>query len=62
VQQAVAATSVETEGAFASGPLAGKAAIDGKPTAYACLGPTCSLPVTEPAALVDLLLRQRAAS
>jgi uncharacterized protein YyaL (SSP411 family) len=39
----------------------GKAAIDGKPTAYACLGPQCSLPVTEPEALVELLRKQRAA-
>ena len=31
----------------ASGPLAGKTAVDGQPTAYACLGPTCSLPVAE---------------
>jgi uncharacterized protein YyaL (SSP411 family) len=45
-----------------TGPLAGKSAVDGKPTAYACLGPQCSLPVTEPDALRDLLLRQRAAS
>jgi hypothetical protein len=43
-------------------PLAGKTAVDGKPTAYACLGPQCSLPVTEPDALVELLRRQRAAS
>jgi len=39
--------------------LAGKAAIGGKPTAYACIGPQCSLPVTEPAALIDLLRGQR---
>jgi hypothetical protein len=45
-----------------TGPLAGKTAVDGKPTAYACLGPQCSLPVTEPDALLDLLRRQRAAS
>jgi uncharacterized protein YyaL (SSP411 family) len=42
--------------------LAGKSAVDGKPTAYACLGPQCSLPVTEPDALVELLRRQRAAA
>ena len=41
--------------------IAGKAAIGGKPTAYACLGPQCSLPVTEPAALAELLRQQRAA-
>ncbi len=45
-----------------AGPLAGKTAVDGKPTAYACLGPQCSLPVTEPDALVELLRGQRAAS
>jgi hypothetical protein len=45
-----------------TGPLAGKAAIEGKPTAFACLGPQCSLPVTEPEALLKLLRRQRAAA
>jgi uncharacterized protein len=43
-----------------AGPLAGKTAVGGKPTAYACLGPQCSLPVTEPDALLELLRRQRA--
>jgi uncharacterized protein len=57
VQQVVAA-----DGLPATGPLAGKTAIDGKPTAYACLGPICSLPVTEDRALTDLLRQQRAAS
>jgi hypothetical protein len=33
-----------------------------KPTAYACLGPQCSLPVTEPEALTELRRRQRAAT
>ena len=41
--------------------LAGKTAVDGKPTAYACLGPQCSLPVTDPDALLELLRTQRAA-
>jgi uncharacterized protein YyaL (SSP411 family) len=31
--------------------LAGKRAVDGKPTGYACIGPQCSLPITEPVAL-----------
>ena len=44
------------------GPLSGKTALDGKPTAYACLGPQCSLPVTEPDALLEVLRRQRTAS
>jgi uncharacterized protein YyaL (SSP411 family) len=54
VQQVVAEGRLPT-----AGPLAGKTAVDGKPTAYACLGPTCSLPVTGPDALLDLLRRQR---
>jgi hypothetical protein len=52
---------VEPGQALLNPALAGKAAIDGKPTAYACLGPQCSLPVTEPEALVELLRKQRAA-
>jgi len=43
----------------ASGPLAGKTAIAGQPTAYACLGPQCSLPVTEPDVLFALIRQQR---
>ena len=34
---------------------AGKGTVDGKPAAYVCVGHTCSLPVTEPAALADAL-------
>jgi len=29
-------------------PAAGKTAIEGRPTAYVCRGPVCSLPVTDP--------------
>jgi uncharacterized protein YyaL (SSP411 family) len=47
---------------LASPALAGKSAIDGKPTAYACIGPQCSLPLTDPAALLDLLGQQRTAT
>jgi uncharacterized protein len=47
---------------LASPALAGKTAIDAKPTAYACIGPQCSLPVTDPDALLDLLRQQRAAT
>ena len=36
-------------------PAFGKAAIDGKATAYVCRGETCSLPVTEPEALAAVL-------
>jgi len=54
VQQVVSAGGLPT-----TGPLAGKTAVEAKPTAYACLGPTCSLPVAEPDALLDLLRKQR---
>ncbi len=43
----------------ASSPAHGKTAIDGKPTAYICIGPQCSLPVTEPAALVETIKAHR---
>jgi uncharacterized protein YyaL (SSP411 family) len=46
-------------GISAPGPLAGKTAQDGKPTAYACLGPQCSLSQTEPDALLAVLRGQR---
>ncbi len=36
-------------------PAAGKTTVDGRATAYVCRGETCSLPVTEPAALAALL-------
>jgi uncharacterized protein len=42
------------------GPLAGKSTRDAKSTAYACLGPQCSLPVTQADELLALLRRQRA--
>lgn len=41
-------------------PAAGKTQIDGKPTAYVCLGPTCGLPVTTPAELVSSIRATRA--
>jgi len=43
----------------ASSPAHGKTAIEGKPTAYVCIGPQCSLPVTDPAALVATVKRAR---
>ena len=39
--------------------LAGKTPVNNEPTAYACIGPLCSLPVTDPDALVGLLREQR---
>ena len=41
-------------------PAAGKTQIDGKPTAYVCLGPTCGLPVTTPAELTASIKATRA--
>jgi uncharacterized protein YyaL (SSP411 family) len=41
-------------------PATGKTQIDGKPTAYVCLGPTCGLPVTSPAELAASLKATRA--
>jgi uncharacterized protein YyaL (SSP411 family) len=43
----------------ASSPAHGKTAIDGKPTAYVCFGPQCSLPVTEPAKLAETIKAAR---
>jgi uncharacterized protein len=40
-------------------PAQGKTAIDNKPTAYVCIGPQCSLPVTDPAALVNTIKAAR---
>jgi uncharacterized protein YyaL (SSP411 family) len=38
-----------------SSPAHGKTAINGRPTAYVCIGPQCSLPVTEAAKLVETI-------
>jgi uncharacterized protein len=43
-----------------SHPAAGKMQIEGKPTAYVCLGPTCGLPVTTPGELIAALKATRA--
>jgi uncharacterized protein YyaL (SSP411 family) len=40
-------------------PASGKGLVDGKPAAYVCNGPTCSLPFTEPQALIDSLAALR---
>jgi uncharacterized protein YyaL (SSP411 family) len=42
-----------------SSPAHGKTAIDNKPTAYVCIGPQCSLPVTVPAKLVETVKAAR---
>ncbi len=39
----------------ASHPAHGKGLVDGKPAAYVCRGPTCSLPITDPAQLETVL-------
>jgi uncharacterized protein len=54
--------TVEAGRALGNPALAGKTAIEDKPTAYACIGPQCSLPVTDPDALLELLRQQRAAT
>lgn len=41
-------------------PATGKTRIDGKATAYVCLGPTCGLPVTTPGELAAALKATRA--
>jgi uncharacterized protein YyaL (SSP411 family) len=61
IQQVVLETASGPAGLPAAGPLAGKAAAGGLSTAYACLGPQCSLPVTEADALVVVLRGQRMA-
>jgi uncharacterized protein YyaL (SSP411 family) len=42
-----------------SSPARGKTTLDGKPTAYVCIGPQCSLPVTDPTALVETVKASR---
>jgi uncharacterized protein len=43
----------------ASSPAHGKTAIDGKATAYVCIGPQCSLPVTDPEKLIETIKTAR---
>jgi uncharacterized protein len=40
-------------------PAFGKGLVDGKPAAYVCEGRVCSLPITDPKALLDTLTRVR---
>jgi uncharacterized protein YyaL (SSP411 family) len=56
---AVAQEIREGESLSATSPAHGKTAIDGKPTAYVCIGPQCSAPVTDPAALVEAVREAR---
>lgn len=46
----------------ASPLLNGKTAMGGRATAYVCIGPLCSLPVTTPEAFETLLREQRRAA
>ena len=50
------------DGHPAQGPVEQRGLADGRPAAYVCQGMTCSLPITEPAALTERLtqrLRER---
>ncbi len=40
-------------------PAAGKGLVGGKPAAYVCEGPVCSLPITDPESLLETLSRVR---
>ena len=42
-------------------PAAGKTVVNDKTTAYVCIGPQCSLPITEPDKLVETIKASRAA-
>jgi len=41
-------------------PASGKAPVDGNTTAYVCIGPQCSLPVTDADKLVETIKAARA--
>jgi uncharacterized protein YyaL (SSP411 family) len=52
--------TLEPGGALPTGhPAAGKGLVDGRPAAYVCEGPVCSLPVTAPESLLETLGRVR---
>jgi hypothetical protein len=55
---AVVATVAPDASLPPSHPAYGKGLVDGKPAAYVCRGPVCSLPLTDPAALADALKDQ----
>jgi hypothetical protein len=42
-----------------SHPATGKSLVDGKPAAYVCEGPVCSLPITDAQSLLETLARVR---
>ncbi|HUA53374.1 MAG TPA: thioredoxin domain-containing protein [Candidatus Sulfotelmatobacter sp.] len=51
-------TVIEDGAALPAGhPAHGKTRVDGRPAAYVCVGPTCTLPLTEPDALAAALRR-----
>jgi len=60
VVQEVRESLVEGGALPESFPAHGKMAVGGKPTAYVCIGPQCSAPVTDPAALVEVMRETRA--
>jgi len=62
VVQEVRAGESGTSALPESSPAHGKTAIDNKPTAYVCIGPQCSLPVTDPAKLVETMRAVRQVS
>jgi uncharacterized protein len=51
----------EGESLAPTSPAHGKTAIDGKPTAYVCIGPQCSPPVADAAALIETVREARRA-
>jgi uncharacterized protein YyaL (SSP411 family) len=52
----------DSGGIPASSPAHGKTAIDGKATAYVCIGPQCSAPLTAPSALIETVKSARRAT
>ncbi len=56
---AIQSTFADTTHLPQTSPLTGKTAVDGKPTAYICVGGTCSAPVTDAGELRGVLETQR---
>jgi hypothetical protein len=61
VVQEVGEAELTASGVPASSPAHGKTAIGDKPTAYVCIGPQCSAPVADAAALVEVVREARRA-